>query len=131
LPLWHGYVSFYESTVPDAQTALTWQRLLDPRFNLNGLVAEQNGTVIGFTHYLFHPATWAVGEYCYLEDLFVSPAVRGSGAGKALIDGVKQTAIAQGAVKLYWLTQTHNATARKLYDALATDTGFMHYQIAL
>ncbi len=131
LQLWHDYVSFYESTVSDTQTTLTWQRLLDSSFNINGLVAEQDGTVIGFTHYLFHPATWAAGDYCYLEDLFVSPAVRGCGAGRALIEGVKQAATAQGAAKLYWLTQTHNATARKLYDAVATDTGFMHYQVKL
>jgi GNAT superfamily N-acetyltransferase len=131
LSLWQGYVRFYESTVSDEQTALTWQRLLDPAFNLNGWVAEQDGVVIGFTHFLFHPATWAVGDYCYLEDLFVNPAVRGSGAGRALIEGVRQAAIAKGAAKVYWLTQTHNATARVLYDALAKDTGFMHYQIAL
>jgi GNAT superfamily N-acetyltransferase len=131
LPLWQGYVAFYESTVTQAQTALTWQRLLDPAFNLNGLVAEQGGVIVGFTHYLFHPATWAVGDYCYLEDLFVNPAVRGGGAGRALIEGVKHVALAKGAAKLYWLTQTHNTTARILYDAVATDTGFMHYQISL
>ena len=131
LPLWRGYVAFYDSSVSDAQTALTWQRLLDPAFNLNALVVQLNGEMVGFTHYLFHPATWSQGNCCYLEDLFVSPAMRGSGAGRALIDGVKQAAQAQGAAKLYWLTQTHNATARKLYDAVAKDTGFMHNQIAL
>jgi GNAT superfamily N-acetyltransferase len=113
LPLWQGYVAFYESTVTQAQTALTWQRLLDPAFNLNGLVAEQGGVIVGFTH------------------LFVNPAVRGGGAGRALIEGVKHVALAKGAAKLYWLTQTHNTTARILYDAVATDTGFMHYQISL
>ena len=94
-------------------------------------MVQLNGEMVGFTHYLFHPATWSQGNCCYLEDLFVSPAMRGSGAGRALIDGVKQAAQAQGAAKLYWLTQTHNATARKLYDAVAKDTGFMHNQIAL
>ena len=131
LRLWHGYVAFYESSVPPEQTALTWQRLLDPAFNLHGLVVEHDGAVIGFTHYLLHPATWAKGDYCYLEDLFVSPAARGTGAGRALIEAVKTAALAAGAAKVYWLTQTHNATARKLYDAVAADTGFMHYQIAL
>jgi GNAT superfamily N-acetyltransferase len=131
LPLWQGYVAFYESTVSEAQTALSFTRLLDPAFNLNGLVAEQDGVIVGFTHYLFHPATWAQGDYCYLEDLFVSPAVRGSGAGRALIEGVKQAAQQHGAAKVYWLTQTHNATARKLYDAVAKDSGFMHYEITL
>jgi GNAT superfamily N-acetyltransferase len=131
LPLWQGYVTFYDSTVSAEQTALTWQRLLDPAFNMQGLVVENAGTVIGFTHYLFHPATWAKGDCCYLEDLFVSPAARGTGAGRALINGVKTAAQAAGAAKVYWLTQTHNAAARKLYDAVAADTGFMHYQMKL
>lgn len=131
LPLWQGYVTFYESSVSTEQTALTWQRLLDPAFNMHGLVAEHDGALVGFTHYLFHPATWQRGDYCYLEDLFVHPAVRGTGAGRALIDGVKAAAQAAGAAKVYWLTQTHNATARKLYEAVARDTGFMHYQITL
>ncbi len=131
LPLWQGYVTFYESAVSTEQTALTWQRLLDPAFNLNGLVVENNGVVIGFTHYLFHPATWSAQDYCYLEDLFVDANVRGGGAGRALIDGVKQAAQAHGAAKVYWLTQTHNEVARKLYDAVANDTGFMHYQIRM
>jgi GNAT superfamily N-acetyltransferase len=131
LPLWQGYVAFYQSTISDTQTAITFERLLNPAFNLNALVAEQDGAVIGFTHYLYHPATWAVGDYCYLEDFFVTPTVRGSGAGRALIEGVKQAALAHGAAKVYWLTQTDNATARKVYDAVAKDTGFMHYQITL
>jgi hypothetical protein len=57
LPLWQGYLTFYETVLSDAQTALTWQRLLDPAFNLHGLVAVNNENVVGITHYLFHPAT--------------------------------------------------------------------------
>jgi GNAT superfamily N-acetyltransferase len=129
--LWLAYVTFYDTVVPDSQTELTWRRLLDKSFNINGLVAEQDGSVLGFTHYLFHPATWAVGDYCYLEDLFVDPTVRGSGAGRALIEGVKRAATAQGSTKVYWLTQNHNLVARQLYDSIAVDTGFMHYQIKL
>lgn len=131
LPLWQGYLTFYETALSDAQTALTWQRLLDPVFNLHGLVAVRDGSVVGITHYLFHPATWTAGDYCYLEDLFVNPMVRGSGAGRALIDAVKTVAQTAGASKLYWLTSNNNATARRLYDSAATDTKTMHYAIKL
>lgn len=131
LPLWQGYLSFYETTLSDAQTALTWQRLLDPAFNLHGLVAVHNGTIVGITHYLFHPATWTHGDYCYLEDLFVNPIARGCGSGRALIDAVKAVAKSAGASKVYWLTSNSNATARKLYDSVATDTKTMHYAIKL
>lgn len=131
LPLWQGYLTFYESTLTDAQTQLTWRRLLDPIFNLHAVVAEQDHQLVGFSHYLFHPATWAEHDYCYLEDLFVSANTRGTGAGRALIAAVKQAAMDKQAAKVYWLTQTKNATARRVYDAVATDTGFMHYQIKL
>jgi GNAT superfamily N-acetyltransferase len=131
LPLWQGYLTFYETVLSDAQTTLTWQRLLDPSYNLHGLVAVRDGNVVGITHYLFHPATWTPGDYCYLEDLFVNPTVRGTGAGRALIATVKAAAQTADASKLYWLTSNSNATARKLYDSVATDTKTMHYAIKL
>jgi GNAT superfamily N-acetyltransferase len=131
LPLWQGYLTFYETVLSDAQTALTWQRLLDPAFNLHGLVAVNNENVVGITHYLFHPATWTTGDYCYLEDLFVNPSARGSGAGRTLINAVKTCAQTAGASKLYWLTSNSNATARKLYDSVANDTKTMHYTVKL
>ncbi|WP_448233079.1 GNAT family N-acetyltransferase [Microbacterium lacticum] len=65
----------------------------------------------------------------YLEDLFVAPDVRG--VGSALIAQVRTAATDAGAHKVYWLTQSGNATARRLYDSLATDTGFVHYQMEL
>jgi len=40
-------------------------------------------------------------------------------------------AVDAGAAKVYWLTQQSNATARTLYDRVATDTGFVHYQTGL
>ena len=55
---------------------------------MNGLLAEQDGKIIGIAHYIFRPSTWAVEDFCYLEDLFVDPAVRGTGAGRALIEAL-------------------------------------------
>jgi len=48
--------------------------------------------LIGFAHYLLHRSTWAQVCYCYLEDLFVEPSARGSGAGRALIAAVEAAA---------------------------------------
>ena len=80
---------------------------------------------------MFHPSTWSTSGYCYLEDLFVAPDVRGGGIGSALIAHVRDAAQAAGAQKVYWLTQAGNRTARRLYDSLATDTGFVHYEMEL
>ncbi len=129
LELFKAYIVFYESELTPEQIELTWQRIHSD-FNINGLVAVQDGEIVGIAHYIFRPSTWAVKDYCYLEDLFVDPAVRGSGAGRALIEALKDIAEAAGSERLYWTTAPDNATARRLYDKVAT-TNRVQYRIAL
>ena len=129
LKLFKDYIIFYKSQLSDEQYELTWQRL-NSGFNINGLLAELDGKVVGFTHYIFRPSTWAVEDFCYLEDLFVDPAVRGGGVGRALIKAVEEIAIAKGSKRLYWTTAPDNETARKLYDKVAI-TDRVQYKIFL
>jgi GNAT superfamily N-acetyltransferase len=128
LGLWAGYLRFYRHRLAEEITQTTFDRLVDPDNELKALVAESEGRLIGFAHYLFHPSTWSLSGYCYLEDLFVDPAVRGQGAGRALIQGVYQAADAAGASKVYWLTQEFNADARALYDTLGHRTSSIKYE---
>jgi GNAT superfamily N-acetyltransferase len=130
LPLWQGYLEFYEVTLSDAQTALTWQRMLDAAHPLQGLVAEREGQLHGFAHIFMHGSTWSDQGYCYLEDLFVSKAARGQGVARQIIAACGQWAASQGAGKLYWVTQESNHTARQLYDKVAQRTGNIQYQTA-
>jgi GNAT superfamily N-acetyltransferase len=125
--LWSGYLDFYQHTLPAEMTELTWQRLIDPAFPLHGLVALAGGNVIGFLHYHFHISTWSATGYCYLEDLFVDPAVRGKGAGRALMEAAFRVADERKTDRVYWATQSSNAQARKLYDQLARLTPFVQY----
>ena len=127
-PLWAGYLKFYKSTLPADVTEQTFKRLtggLEPMF---GLAAELDGRLIGITHCIVHRATWARESYVYLEDLFVAPDVRNTGAGRALIEAVYARAAALGADKVYWLTHETNETVRALYDRVAERSGFLHYQ---
>jgi ribosomal protein S18 acetylase RimI-like enzyme len=126
--LWAGYLDFYSASVPDAVSAATFGRLLDPAEPLFALVAEQDGAVIGLVHCVLHATTWSLSPYCYLSDLFVDPAIRGSGAGRALIEAVYARAEALGAARVYWLTHESNATARLLYDKVARNLGFIQYR---
>jgi len=82
----------------------------------------------GIVQYLFHRSTWTPGNYCYLQDLFVSEDARGLGVGRALIEAVYEKAKAAGASRVHWLTQTGNAQARILYDQVADNSGFMQYR---
>lgn len=127
-PLWLGYLTFYETTLPADVTDHTWSRLMLAGQDPNGLCAvTQDGTMVGIVHYLFHRTTWAVGDYCYLQDLFVAPEARGAGAGRALIEAVYAAAADADASQVYWLTQHFNKTARQLYDRIGTETPFMKY----
>jgi GNAT superfamily N-acetyltransferase len=127
--LWTAYLEFYETSVPEAVYRTTFARLLgdDPHDYL-GLVAERDGEVIGIAHYLFHRHCWRIEDVVYLQDLFVDPAARGTGAGRALIEAVYREADAAGCPAVYWLTQEFNDTARRLYDRVATVTPFVKYQ---
>lgn len=127
--LWRGYLAFYEADVSDDVTETTWRRLLDPEAPILGFCAARaDGELLGIVHYLFHPVTWSAGPRCYLEDLFTSDETRGKGVGRALIEAVYAAADAHGADQVYWLTAETNATARRLYDAVATQTPFIKYR---
>jgi GNAT superfamily N-acetyltransferase len=131
LSLWRGYLEFYKTTAPDVQYELTWKRLLDNEYNLYGLVAEVDGKVCGIVHYTFQNSTRSPINYCYLEDLFVDPLIRGKGAGRALIDAVQDIAIKAGSSRLYWNTDATNEVARKLYDSYVKESGKVQYRIPL
>ena len=126
--MWTRYLEFYETTLPETVYASTWARLMgdDPQ-DFSGLVAEDAGTLIGLTHYVFHRHGWKVENVCYLQDLYVDAESRGTGAGRALIEGVYAAADAAGCPSVYWLTQEFNETARKLYDRIGVQTPFIKY----
>lgn len=126
--LWQGYLTFYETSLEPEVTDVTWSRLMDPLVDMHVIGAEADGRLVGICNYVFHAGTWSIGPFCYLEDLFVSPDARGCGAGRALIEAVAEAAKARGAGRLYWNTAEDNATARRLYDKLATLSPFVQYR---
>ena len=131
LELWNGYLTFYETSLSNEQTELTWKRLMDSNYGVFGLIAEKDGAMVGITHFMFRPSTWAPKDYCYLEDLFVDPTVRGSGAGRALINRVIELAKEHGAGRVYWTTKENNAQARILYDSFIKVSEFVQYRFPL
>lgn len=129
--LWAGYLRFYRASVADDVTDATWARLLDPDSSMACLVAERDGAVIGICNYLFHDSTWTVQPFCYLNDLYVDPAARGSGAARALILACEEAARTAGAARLYWTTQEYNGAARSLYDTIVPRSSFIVYRKGL
>ena len=127
-PLWQGYLEFYESAVSPDNNDELWKRIHDPAEPIFALGACRGDRLIGIAHYIFHRSCWTVGDYCYLQDLFVAEEARGSGAGRALIAAVEQAARARGASRIHWLTKEDNHSARVLYDQVAQRSGFIQYR---
>lgn len=127
--LWTGYLTFYETVLPEEVYAATWERLFaDGAYEPRGWLAILDGRPVGLVHAIMHRTCWAVADNCYLQDLYADPDVRGKGIGRALIEQVYRHADALGANTVYWVTQEGNATARRLYDRIARDTRYVKYQ---
>jgi len=134
-PLWDGYNAFYGRSGPTALpaeiTAATWSRFFDAYEPVNAFVAERDGRLVGIVHYIYHRSTTFLAPTFYLQDLFTAADARGQGIGRALIEAVYARAQAAGCPRVYWLTHETNATAMRLYDAVAEKSGFVQYRKAL
>ncbi len=127
--LWKGYLDYYETELPPEMYDIASNQMLSGNeHEVHWLVAEKDGTLIGLTHYLFHRHGWKVEPVVYLQDLYVSDAARGTGAGRALIEAVYAAADTAGCPTVYWLTQDFNKNGRRLYDRVGQLTPFIKYQ---
>ncbi|GAB1594543.1 GNAT family N-acetyltransferase [Lysobacter sp. PAGU 2638] len=121
-----GYKAFYATPTTPADYNAAWARLMASD-TVRGFGARLDGRLVGIVHFIFHASTWA-DRVCYLQDLFTDESARGRGVARALIDAVADATRANGASRLYWMTQAHNATARALYDRVAMNRGFIRYE---
>ena len=126
--LWAGYNTFYETVLPEAVTARTWQRMLDPASPVFGRLAVADDFVAGFSICVLHEGTWVIAPVCYLEDLFVAAKFRGQGLGRMLVADLVQHARMKGWSRLYWHTRNSNP-ARRLYDEFTKADDFVRYKM--
>ena len=129
--LWQQYLDFYEVVLTPEVTSATWVRLMDPASPVKARLAFTEGAMVGFAIHLHHPSTWVIGEDCYLEDLFLAPAARGKGVGRALIEDLMALARGKGWQRLYWHTDEENVVARRLYDRFVESDGHVRYRMTL
>lgn len=126
--LWQDYQTFYKVSMAPDVSELTFGRLLDPAEPMHCSLVLQEGGPVGFVHFIYHRSTWTIGDYCYLQDLFVDNAQRGRGLGRQLIEHVYETAKAAGASRVHWLTHETNTDAMLLYDRIADRSGFVQFR---
>ncbi len=132
VPLFDAYRQFYDqpSDPPRAE------RFLRERFERDESViflAIENGRAVGFVQ--LYASFWSVAacRSWILNDLFVSPASREHGVGRALLEHARAHADATGAGGMSLATQHSNRKAQRLYESLGwlQDTEFFHYELPL
>ena len=83
-----------------------------------GFVAEVDAQVVGYTLHFLNFSTWEGVHGIYLEDLYVQPAHRGSGLGKALLRNLGEIAVQRGYARVEWSVLDWNAPSIAFYEAI-------------
>ena len=84
----------------------------------SALICERDGQPIGYAVYFFNYSTWLGRNGLYLEDLYVTPEARGTGAGKALLKHLARLAVSRGCGRFEWSVLDWNEPAIRFYEAL-------------
>lgn len=132
VPLFDGYRQFYrQPSEPDRI-----RRFLLDRFEHNQsviFVAVAEGRLIGFTQLYPSFSSGALARIFVLNDIFVDPGARRSGAGTALLEAAADYGRRMGAIRLVLSTELTNLTAQALYEKLGwkRNTEFCTYQLGL
>src|SRR5258708_5954546 len=118
LPLMRGYCDFYEVAPTDeALLAMSRALIADPaREGMQLLARDESGRAVGFATIFWTWSTTRAARIGIMNDLFVAPAGRGSGAADALIAACVERCRSHGAALLAWRTATDNHRAQAVYE---------------
>ena len=127
--LYAGYAEFYGVEQTPAMRDRVWGWIHEPAHEVEGFVVERDGQLVGVAHFraFARPLSATVGGF--LDDLFVAPEARGTGAAEALIRAVAEEGRGRGWSVIRWITAGDNVRARGLYDRLATPTPWVTYDL--
>ena len=118
LPLMRGYCDFYEVDPADEELlAMARALIADPEHEGVQLIArDEEGRALGFATVFWSWSTLSASRLGVMNDLFVDPGARGSGAADALIGACAARCREHGATTLGWQTAKDNARAQAVYD---------------
>ena len=79
------------------------------------VIAAQDGVSVGMAVFFHNFSTWTGVRGLYLEDLYVTPAARGAGAGRALLQHLAGIALDRGCARFEWAVLDWNVRAIEFY----------------
>jgi GNAT superfamily N-acetyltransferase len=129
VPLFDAYRQFYKRpSDPDGARTFLADRIKREESVI--FLAVADGTIVGFTQLYPLFSSVSMQRLWLLNDLFVAPDARTTGAGRALLERAERHAAETGAKGLTLTTQNTNLTAQRLYEACGwtKDEDFFHYQ---
>ena len=129
--LYAGYAAFYKVAQTPAMRAAVWGWLRDPAHSSEALVAVEGDRLLGLAHFRPFARPLSASTGGFLDDLFVDPTARGSGAAEALVQAVAALGRSRGWTVIRWITADDNYRARGLYDRVAERTKWVTYDIRL
>ncbi len=128
------YCSFYRTSPSDEALAALSCALLDApdQEGVQLVTRDDDGSPLGFATVFWSWDTTEAMRSAILHDLFVVPAARGRGVGRALIAACAEEAGRRHHGQLVWHTAPDNAAARRLYDTTAAERStWVHYTLAV
>lgn len=122
MPMLRAYCDFYRVEPSDERLAALVSALIDnPADGVQLIARDSDGTPLGFATIYWTWQTLYAARVGVLNDLFVVPASRGTGAGRTLIERCLELCRDRGAEKLVWETAPDNAVAQRLYDGIGAE----------
>jgi GNAT superfamily N-acetyltransferase len=113
-------LAIYEKLPNEVKTTVEEieKSLFSPNATAKALICEEDGIAIGYAVYFYSYSTWLGKNGIYLEDLYVSEAKRGRGAGKAMLKYLAQKALSENCGRFEWSCLDWNTPSRDFYESL-------------
>ena len=128
--LYKGYAEFYKMPMNDDILDKVWSWIFDEEIKFYAIgIKSSEGELIGFMHFREMPSPLRGSLVGFLDDLYIHPDFRGSGAVQLLFKELKSIAKENNWPYVRWITGSDNYRARKVYDKLSGVIDFVTYQM--
>ena len=130
--LYCEYADFYQMSMNEGILESVWSWIFDKNNKFYAIgVKSTDDILIGFMHYRDMPSPLRGTIVGFLDDLYVHPDYRGSGAVQALFRELRKISKQKGWPYVRWITATDNHRARNVYDKIANTIDFVTYQMPI